>query len=63
MTKKNKEVAALHSVKYTETEDGDDVLVTFRVIDDDYKKMVLQIARRDDIIFSIQGEKLFAETK
>lgn len=62
MTKGRQEVASLHSVRYVKHDEGkDEVLVTFRVVDDDYKSMVLQIARRDDIDFSVSGEKLYVE--
>ena len=62
MTKGRQEVAKLHSVRYIKNEgEGDEVLVTFRVVDEDYQSMVLQIARRDDIDFSISGEKLYVE--
>lgn len=62
MTKGTYEVAKLSAVKYIQNDDGtDEVLVTFRVVDDEYQKMVLQMARRDDIHFSIQGEKLYVE--
>lgn len=62
MAKGSYEVARLSSVKYIQNDDGtDEVLVTFRVVDEDYKKMVLQMARRDDVQFSVQGERLYVE--
>lgn len=60
MMKGNQEVAKLCSVTYRQYDDGkDDVLVTFRVVDEEYKKLVLQVARRDDIELVIGGEKLY----
>jgi hypothetical protein len=54
------EVAELCSVKYDKYNDGkDDVYVTFRVVDEEYKHLVLQVARRDDIELVIGGEKLY----
>lgn len=57
MTSGKQEVATLCSVKYNKEED--DVYVTFRVVDEEYKQMVLQVARRDDIELVIGGEKLY----
>jgi hypothetical protein len=67
MKKNNKgsqEVAKLSCVKYIQNNDGtDEVLVTFKVIDEDYKSLVLQVARRDDIKLIIGGEKLYISPK
>ena len=57
MTSGKQEVASLCSVRYNK--DTDDVYVTFRVIDDEYKHLILQVARRDDIELVIGGEKLY----
>ena len=61
----NQEVAQLCSVKYEKHSDkknDDDVYITFRVIDEDYKKFVLQVARRDDIKLQICGEKIYVSS-
>ena len=50
------QVATLSSVTYDK--DENEVFVTFKVIDSDYKKLVLRAAKRDDIAFSIRGETL-----
>ena len=64
MNKGSQEVAKLSCVKYIKNDDDtDEVLVTFRVIDEDYKKLVLQVARRDDIELIIGGEKLYVASK
>lgn len=57
--KTSKEVARLAAVKYDQ--DTDEVSVVFRVIDPAYKSFVLQVARREDISFSISGERLYVE--
>jgi hypothetical protein len=51
------EVATLSSVTYDK--ETDEVWVTFKVIDPEYKTTVLQIGRRKDIKMKIRGEKLF----
>lgn len=51
------EVAALSSVTYDQ--ETDEVYVSFKVLDPDYKKTVLQIGKRKDIKMKIVGEKLF----
>lgn len=51
------EVASLCSVQYDK--ETDEVMVTFRVKDEDYKNMVLQVARRKDIDLVVRGERLF----
>jgi len=62
MKKIEREVAQLCAVKYDK--ESDDVYVTFKVVDPNYKSFVLQVARRDDIELSISGEKLYiAEVK
>ena len=58
MLKGETEVAALCSVQYDK--ETDEVFVTFKVKDDEYKSMVLQVARRKDIELIIRGERLFA---
>lgn len=58
MIKGETEVASLCSVQYDK--ESDDVLVTFRVNDEEYKNMVLQVARRKDIELVVRGERLFA---
>jgi hypothetical protein len=64
MTKGSQEVAKLCSVHYNKLDDdSDEVLVTFRVVDDAYKKLVLQVARRDDIELVISGERLYVASK
>lgn len=50
------EVASLCAVHYDK--EADDVLVTFRVQDEEYKSMVLQVARRKDIELVVRGERL-----
>lgn len=55
------QVASLHSVHFDKEED--DILVTFRVLDKKYKDYVLRIAKRDDIKFTIRGEKLYIDSK
>jgi len=58
MIKGETEVASLCSVQYDKG--TDEVLVTFRVQDEEYKSMVLQVARRKDIDLVVRGERLFA---
>lgn len=50
------QVAKLCSVTYDKS--TDDVFVTFRVLDEDYKSLVLRASKRDDIKFSVRGESL-----
>ncbi len=50
-------MAALSSVTYDQ--ETDEVYVSFKVLDPDYKKTVLQIGKRKDIKMKIVGEKLF----
>lgn len=58
------EVAKFCSVRYVENDDGtDEVYVTFKVVDEKYKKLVLQLGRRDDIEMHISGEKLYLKEK
>lgn len=50
------EVASLCAVHYDK--ETEEVLVTFRVQSEEYKSMVLQVARRKDIDLVVRGERL-----
>lgn len=55
--KTEREVAQLCAVKYDKN--TDEVYVTFKVVDSNYKNFVLQVARREDIQLTIAGEKMY----
>ena len=51
-----KPIASLCSVQYDTAED--EVYVTFKVTDQNYKKLAMQFAVRDDIEVVIRGDQL-----
>ena len=50
------EIAKLCAVSHDRS--TDEVTITFRVTDEEYKNLVFRLARRDDIEWIIRGDKL-----
>lgn len=55
------EVAKLHAVTYdTQTEE---VFVTFKVIQEEYKSLIFKLSTNDEVEVNIRGDKLDLEVK